>query len=167
MEESARAIPIALRYRGIRVDRPQLRRLVGHCLDEENASRGAGCGFVLAGGRLLRTLNREWRGIDRTTDVLSFFLGDGPPLPPGAEEAEPQLLGEVVISVPRCLEQAGAAGLRPGEELVRLSVHGILHVLGHDHEKPEDRARMVPRERRYRAWAARAGIGPRLLRVLK
>ena len=163
MEDPERPIPIALRYRGIRVDRDGLRRLVRRCLIEEGAAAGAGCGLVLSGGRLLHTLNREWRGLDRTTDVLSFALEEGPPLPPDA--GEPRVLGEVVISVPRCLEQACAAGVCPGRELARLVIHGVLHVLGHDHERAKDRARMIPRERRHRAWAARTGLEESLLRV--
>jgi probable rRNA maturation factor len=165
MEGPRSTIPIALRYRGARVDRAGLRRLMRHCLDSEGIEADAGCGLILAGDRMLRTLNRQWRGLDRATDVLSFPLEDGPPLPPEADERDARLLGEILVSVPRCLEQAGDAGVDPGEELARLVIHGLLHVLGYDHELIPDRKRMSPRERRYRAWAVRAGIGRRLLQV--
>jgi probable rRNA maturation factor len=172
MEESGRPIPIALRYRGIRVDRAGLRALIAHCLEAERGPAARGCGLILAGGRLLQTLNRQWRGLDRTTDVLSFPL-DGPgaaatpeaTLPEGLEDPDAYLLGEVVISVPRLLDQAKAAGIKPGEELVRLVIHGVLHVLGHDHEIAGERVRMQGRERALRRWAAARGIGPGLLRV--
>jgi probable rRNA maturation factor len=164
MFRAARPIPVTLRYRGTRVDRPALRRLVERILEAEAAPPGMGLGVILAGGRLLQRLNRDWRGLDRTTDVLSFPLLEGPPLPPGVEEGEGRLLGEVVISLPRCREQAAEQRVDPGVELVRLVVHGALHVLGHDHERAADRRRMLPKERAYRAWAARQGLGPGSLR---
>jgi probable rRNA maturation factor len=119
----------------------------------------------LAGDRLVRRLNREWRGKDRPTDVLSFPAGDPPPLPPGAEESSGPHLGEIVISVPRCREQAAEQGVDPGVELARLVIHGVLHLLGYDHEDTMDRVRMQARERRLRAWAAESGIGPGMLTV--
>jgi probable rRNA maturation factor len=158
-----RPVPITLRSRTRRPDRRALRELVTRCLDGEGAPPARGIGLVLGGDRLLRGLNRRYRGIDRATDVLSFSH-DLPPLPPGAGEDEPRLLGEVVVSVPRCLEQAGARELDPGVELVRLTIHGILHLLGYDHAHPAERAKMVPREQRYRRWASSRGIGPGLLR---
>jgi probable rRNA maturation factor len=133
--------------------------LVEHCLDREGAPAGRGIGVVLAGDRLIRRLNREWRGLDRATDVLSFPLDDGPPLPPEARPSVPDLCGEVVISLPRCLAQARARGAPPGLELARLLVHGVLHCLGHDHETRRERARMLPRERALVAWAMRRGAG--------
>jgi probable rRNA maturation factor len=119
----------------------------------------------LAGDRLVRRLNHEWRGKDRPTDVLSFPAGDLPPLPPGAEESVPSYLGEIVISVPRCREQAAMQGVDPGVELARLVIHGVLHLLGYDHEGGGERVRMQARERKLRAWAAGSGIGPGMLLV--
>lgn len=163
MPTSAKTLPVAVRTRGAGADRGALRVLLRRCLDSGAASPGTGLGLVLAGDRLVRRLNREWRGKDRPTDVLSFPAGDPPPLPPGADESARLHLGEIVISVPRCREQAAAQGVDPGVELVRLVVHGVLHLLGHDHEEAGERARMQARERRLRAWAAEAGIGPGLL----
>ncbi len=134
-------------------------RLVNHGLDLEHAPEGDGLGVILAGDRLVRQLNRDFRGKDQTTDVLSFS-NDAPDLDP----EEPRLLGEIIISVPQCERQARTQAVRPGKELVRLVVHGLLHVLGHDHIEPKDRAVMVPKERRLREWARRNGIGEELLR---
>jgi probable rRNA maturation factor len=114
---------------------------------------------------MVRRLNREWRGKDRPTDVLSFPAGDPPPLPPGADDPARLQLGEIVISLPRCREQAAEQGVDPGVELARLVIHGVLHLLGHDHEEAGERARMQARERRLRAWAAQHGIGPGMLRM--
>lgn len=79
--------------------------------------------LVLAGDRLLRRLNHEYRGKDRPTDVLSF-PGDG-------GEAG---LGDVVISVETAGRNARGLGCTLGQELDVLALHGFLHVLGYDHE---------------------------------
>ncbi len=71
-------------------------------------------------------LNRTWRRKDKTTDVLSFPGGDAP---------GPATLGDVVISVPVARRQAKAAGWSFEKECFFLLIHGILHLLGHDHEK--------------------------------
>jgi probable rRNA maturation factor len=92
-------------------------------------------------------LNATHRGLDRPTDVLSFPLVereayDRFALPP----AEPLELGDIVISYPRVLAQAAEFGHSPERELGFLTAHGLLHILGHDHEEPGERARMRERE---------------------
>ena len=79
--------------------------------------------LVLAGDGLLRRLNRDFRGKDRPTDVLSF--------PGGGGEAG---LGDVVISVPTAERNARGHGRTLRQELDVLALHGFLHVLGYDHE---------------------------------
>ena len=165
MPISARILPVAVRTRGVAADRGALRVLLRRCLDSGNATPGTGLGLVLAGDRLVRRLNREWRGLDCSTDVLSFPAGDPPPLPPGAEESPGPYLGEIVISVARCREQAAKQGVDPGVELARLVIHGVLHLSGYDHEEVTERGRMQSRERKLRAWAAGNGIGPGMLIV--
>lgn len=93
----------------------------------------------------IRALNREYRGADRPTDVLSFPLresrGEEPEI---AEEIEgPELLGDIVISVDTAARQAKEFGENIEEELARLLCHGMLHLLGFDHMTPEDEARMM------------------------
>ncbi len=178
MSEAVRPVPIQVRTRGQRFDRGAIRELVRACLDREKAPPGAGVGVVLAGDRVIARLNRDYRGKDRTTDVLSFAY-DAPPrrtgeaarrsrlargartaqAPDAAALGEETLLGEVFVSLPVCRAQAREQGVPLGVELVRLLVHGVLHILGHDHERPRDAARMRPRERALRAWAAREGLG--------
>src|SRR3990172_5461728 len=84
-------------------------------------------------------LNRASRGLDEPTDVLSFPL-DAPQanfvLPP----RPPRPLGEVVIAYPYVLRQAKEAGLPVEAQLAHVLVHGILHLLGYDHEAPDDEA---------------------------
>jgi len=90
----------------------------------------------LVGDREMRELNRDWRGQDRTTDVLSF-----PQLERGA-------LGDVVISLDTARRQAREGGWPLRTELRRLLAHGIAHCRGHDHETKSDARRMALSERK-------------------
>jgi rRNA maturation RNase YbeY len=102
---------------------------------------------VLVSDAEMRKLNRRWRGKDRPTDVLSFSQVEGPgPAPSG-------LLGDVVISVDTARRQAAERAAPLGREGERLLVHGLLHLLGYDHERsPAEARRMQRRERTLRAW---------------
>jgi probable rRNA maturation factor len=102
---------------------------------------------VLTDDAHLRELNLEYLGIDQPTDVLSFPASETDP------DSGEAYLGDVIISVPRAEMQAGAAGHSLGDELQLLVVHGVLHLLGHDHAEPETRAGM---------WAAQAAVLRRL-----
>jgi len=84
-----------------------------------------------------RELNRNWRGLDRTTDVLSFLYG------------EPELFGELYIDPVLAAAQAPRYRHDFGAELRRLVVHGCLHLCGHDHGTTPERIRMRALERRY------------------
>ncbi len=97
---------------------------------------------VLVSDRTIRKLNREWRGKDSATDVLSFPLSlEAPPV------GLPFELGEIVISVERAVEQAESFGHSLERELAFLFVHGTLHVLGFDHETPEEEMEMFTRQK--------------------
>jgi probable rRNA maturation factor len=127
------------------------------------------CGVRFAGDRAMRRLNREFRGIDSTTDVLSFpgqaggADASGPdtggPDAGGPDTGGPDAgghLGDIVISVPAARRQAAAAGHDPQRELRILLLHGVLHCLGHDHEV--DGGEMERLERRLRRrWIGPAG----------
>ena len=84
--------------------------------------------IVLVSDRTMRRLNSRWRGIDATTDVLSFPSGPQP------DDGPDRSLGDIVISVERAAVQARDAGHSLARELRILVVHGYLHLLGHDHE---------------------------------
>jgi probable rRNA maturation factor len=90
---------------------------------------------VLCDDAFIHDLNRQWRGKDAPTDVLSFAMGEG-------EDADvnPDVLGDIVISVDTCARQAAALGHAPERELRVLLVHGLLHLLGYDHEESEAEA---------------------------
>ena len=102
----------------------------------------------------IRSVNREFRGVDRATDVLSFPLNE---LTPGAFdpadcETDPEtgavLLGDMMISVPRCAEQGEDFGHGYEREIMYLTVHSVLHLLGYDHvDEGELKKQMRQREK--------------------
>jgi probable rRNA maturation factor len=128
-------------------DETRIGALVRSIIAREALENG---GFAIAlhlvGDDSIRALNAEHRGQDVHTDVLSFPLYDRNDstfaLPPG--QATP--LGDVVISYPRAVAQAYEFGHSVDRELAYLVAHGVLHILGYDHEKRPDRERMRQRE---------------------
>lgn len=101
----------------------------------EGVSEGAAATILLADDDYLRQLNRQYRGEDHATDVLSFPAGD--PLP-GSEELL-EYLGDIAISVPFAKRQATANGHEIAAELQLLAIHGVLHLLGYDHLTPQEK----------------------------
>ncbi|MGP8099239.1 MAG: rRNA maturation RNase YbeY [Candidatus Cybelea sp.] len=98
--------------------------------------------LTLIGDEAMRALNRDYRGKDAPTDVLSFPM-DGPGMPPAGE----RLLGDVVISVDTARRQAADYDAPLQDEIYRLLIHGLLHLLGHDHVLTGERRAMELRER--------------------
>jgi len=105
--------------------------------------------LVIAGQRKIRRLNREYRGKDRNTDVLAFAMTEQRPressfiTAPGIAHH----LGEVLISYPQAVIQAKEQYHSLKKEIAILIIHGILHLLGYDHEKPADKNNMNAREK--------------------
>ena len=117
--------------------------------------RTAHLGVLLIGDRAMRRLNRQYRRMDRTTDVLAFSMREGP----GPASA---LIGDVVISVHTAAKQARQLGRSLDEELTVLLIHGILHLCGYDHERSNQEARRM--QQRERWILRRLGRIPRLVR---
>ncbi|MBN1515546.1 rRNA maturation RNase YbeY [Candidatus Sumerlaeota bacterium] len=86
----------------------------------------------------MQALNRDYRGLDQPTDVLSFAQD--------FTEGDYRVLGDVVIAIPTAARYAQRNGRSLREELTLLLVHGILHLLGHDDEEPAARRRMLRRQ---------------------
>jgi probable rRNA maturation factor len=134
--------------------RGHARRLVD---DAERLLRAAGLpdcelSVTLTSDRAIRALNRDWRGVDSATDVLSFSQleesGAAPPASRASRNFAGVLLGDVVISIDTALAQAREYGVAPAARLRRLLIHGFLHLLGYDHDRsPADARRMFARER--------------------
>ncbi len=98
---------------------------------------------VLTDDEQLQELNRDYLGVDAPTDVLSFPASETDP------ESGEAYLGDILISVQRASQQAEAAGHPLQAEVQLLVVHGVLHLLGHDHAEPKEKARM---------WSAQSAI---------
>lgn len=138
-----------------RTPRVPVRALANHlrsCLKQLGRPRAV-VSVTLVDDAAIAELNEEWRGVAGLTDVLSFAMEEGEPMP-GAEEE----LGDIVISVPTAARQAEAmvemlrargAAIEYGvfEEVAFLATHGLLHLLGHDHQVPDEAERMEALER--------------------
>ncbi|MGA1796639.1 MAG: rRNA maturation RNase YbeY [bacterium] len=98
--------------------------------------------ILFVSDRYVRRLNKCYRGIDQPTDVLAFSMREGE-----WTDIQPQLLGDVVISVETAARQAKEVGHSLDRELTILLVHGILHLLGYDHMEKRDAERMQAQER--------------------
>jgi probable rRNA maturation factor len=97
----------------------------------------------------MRRLNARYRGVDRSTDVLSFPLsGDGPAVEKYESPDTPVPLGDIVICVPKALAQAEQYGMTFREEAQRLLVHGLLHLVGYDHELGDYQKRKMEKKER-------------------
>jgi probable rRNA maturation factor len=115
----------------------------GRVLLQELELRDVALAVTLTTDRRIRALNRRWRKKDRATDVLSFPGGPPPPGWPG-----PLTLGDVVLSLDTARRQAKADGRTLAGELDRYLTHGLLHLLGHDHHRPDEARRMAALEDR-------------------
>ncbi len=106
---------------------------------------GVEVGISLADDARLRDLNRDWRGLDKPTNVLSF------PAATGAALARSPHLGDLAIAYETLAREADEEGKSPAAHLAHLVVHGILHLLGHDHEDEAQAEAMESLERRVLA----------------
>lgn len=87
--------------------------------------------IILTDDQTIRNINREWRGKDIPTDVLSFPMED-------SIDHGYKILGDVIISLPFAKKQAELINYTYREEVLRLLIHGVLHLLGYDHERSEE-----------------------------
>jgi probable rRNA maturation factor len=126
------------------IDTLALEHLASHALAVEHTGRPAELSVLLTDDPAVRTLNRDFRGVDAPTDVLSFSQseGDAFALPDG----ETPHLGDVIVSVDTARRQADEFGVALQDELAHLVVHGILHLRGYDHNDPDEEAIMRAHE---------------------
>ena len=141
------------------VDPALIERAVEAVLTAETIAGPAELSVLVTDDAQVRALNRDYRNVDAPTDVLSFAAeedaSDRPAFvrPPGA----PRYLGDIALSFERVVSQAAEYGHSRERELAFLVVHGVLHLLGYDHERgPEDEAAMRARQE---AAMERLGIG--------
>lgn len=154
MSQDPNSVSILDRQRRFSLDKKQLKQALLLLLDELNL-HGKELSVSLVGDRQMRTLNREYRGIDEPTDVLSFAMMEGAGI-------KSPILGDLVLALPTLVRQCTQpfedgrpqTGT-PQRELALMAIHGTLHLLGYDHEKgPKKAAAMVAKERELfdRVW---------------
>jgi len=124
------------RQKRVALSEPRLRRFLAGLGAE--AARGLEFSVLLATDAAVRQYNRDFRGKDVPTDVLAFPSG------------EPGHAGDLVVSVETARRQARELGHSVEQEIQILIIHGLLHLLGHDHHRRAERERMLRAERRWR-----------------
>ena len=113
---------------------PDVEPLVQRAVEQAAASveipltKGAEVSVMLGDDATIRALNRQWRGLDHATNVLSFPAGGPGPL------AERHFLGDIAIAYDTVVRESADAKVSPSDHLSHLVVHGFLHLVGHDHE---------------------------------
>ncbi len=110
------------------LDKTKILNTAGNILSLTNQSM-AELSILFVGDKKMLELNSTYRGKNKTTDVLSFEAG----IPVSIKEG-PQILGDIVISIPKAESQAQSANIEFHDELCRLLIHGVLHLTGYDHE---------------------------------
>ena len=134
------------------------KEVVAFCLAHEDFPYEAEVNLTLTDNEGIHALNREYRQIDRPTDVLSFPMlsyeqaGDFSFLDEESDDdfnpdTGEVILGDIIISVDKVLEQAESYGHSPKREFAFLIVHSMLHLMGYDHMEAEDAAVMEPKQR--------------------
>ena len=141
-------ISIADEFKG-RITQRWLRNVAEQALKAEKTGQNVEMGILITNQENIRILNRTYRSKNEPTDVLSFYM-----IPEAKQPEETFItppdnvkhIGEVVISYPQALKQAREAKHTVKNEIAVLLVHGILHLLGYDHEELEEEQKMKPRE---------------------
>ena len=124
----------------------RFRRLAAQALKDRP---GAGeMTLILADDALQQTLNRQYRGIDKSTNVLAFADLDETG---GEQPGAPAILGDVVLAFETCAREAEAQGKRLEDHALHLALHGLLHLLGYDHDTADEAEAMETVERQLLA----------------
>lgn len=113
---------------------------IAEVLKEEEIDENVQVSISFVGDEEIQRLNKDFRGVDSSTDVLSFPMDD-------EFQIEETMLGDVIINTKRVLEQAKEFGHSNTRELSYLTVHSILHLLGYDHMEDEDKEIMRSKEK--------------------
>ena len=119
-------------------DKTGLKKIAELVLKELGAPKDSELSISFTDDIRMRDLNRTYRQIDRTTDVLSFPQGEGPDF---------TLLGDIIISLDTARRHSASYGVTLHEELKKLIIHGVLHLLGHDHKKKKETQIMRDKEK--------------------
>lgn len=121
----------------------EVKKVVNYALEQENVDN-AEFSIIIVDNDYIHKLNKEYRQIDKTTDVISFALEDNDEINYGSI----RLLGDIYISIDKAKEQALEYNHSLLRELSFLAVHGLLHLLGYDHMNQEDEKIMFEKQER-------------------
>jgi len=128
MEEVQVSIFVESRYK---VNRKRVRSLVNNLLKKQGVAGKAEVSIAIVGDRKMRELSRKYKGEDKTRNVLSFSQTEGEP---AKNPLDALFLGDVVISYPQVIREAAAEDVLVDEKIEQLVEHGIMHLLGINHE---------------------------------
>ncbi|HKX32378.1 MAG TPA: rRNA maturation RNase YbeY [Blastocatellia bacterium] len=144
-ETSDRPIEVINRQRQHEIRRPEIARLARLVLDRIGLEDRT-LTVIFIRDRAMRELNRDYRGIDRPTDVLSFAYWETADFPEPVPDSNH--LGDLVISVETAVTYARELGLTFDREIEHLVIHGALHLAGYDHETDQGEMRRLERKLR-------------------
>ena len=130
-----------------------IKKVVEKCFIEENLLKtNLYLNVILTNPETIRKTNKQYRELDKETDVLSFPMFQKDEIDNLIKESQTKqevvedVLGEIMVSIPRVIEQANEYGHSVERELAYMIVHGFYHVMGYDHIKEEDKVIMRPKE---------------------
>lgn len=123
---------------GYAVDVERMQKAVATVLEQQQAVPDSSLTIVITNDAEVAALNRQYRGVDAPTDVLSFPADE----PPVEEEDEPPYLGDLIVAYPYTAAQAQREGHDLMQSLMLMAVHGTLHLLGYDHDTAAKRTEM-------------------------
>jgi probable rRNA maturation factor len=127
---------------GVRIPKSRVTTILSAIM--RDAKQSGTVHLIIVDDVTIRRLNRRFKGRDSTTDVLSFPMGGDMP---GTESVT--IIGEIYCNYSHCRRWSEDNGGTVADELLRLAVHGCLHLFGYDHHKPEDQSRMLRAEIKY------------------
>lgn len=119
----------------------EISNIVDYTLKKENVSNGI-INIIIVDNETIHKINKEYRGVDRPTDVISFALEDDDIF----IELDYRILGDIYISIDKVYEQAKSYGHSERREISFLTVHGVLHLLGYDHMELEEEKIMFKKQ---------------------
>ena len=120
----------------IKINQRKIREIVKKALQSLEVDKKTEVSILFADDKFIRSLNNKYRGIDKSTDVLSFSLWEGSIKTPESESDK--LLGDIIISVETAQRQADHLNHSMEKELTVLLIHGLLHLTGYAHEEDKD-----------------------------
>jgi probable rRNA maturation factor len=146
---------------GVVVDELAITAVARHVLDSLGVNPMAELSILVVDTAAMSTLHKQWMDLDGPTDVMAFPMDTLDDKPGMETDPGPALLGDVILCPEIARQQAAAAGHSTDAELFLLTTHGVLHLLGYDHDDPESEREMFTLQARLVTdWAERSGRGP-------